>query len=257
MKPTYIDTHAHVYWDDYTEGTAEVISRAAQTGVGIIIAPGTNLTTSALVRQLVEQHDGLFGAVGIHPSDVKDTDENNFLSALQHLLDHPKIVAVGEIGLDYYWDTSFNDKQHRFFRAQIELALSNNKPVIVHNRNSDDDMISILSDYKNRGLRGVFHCFSGDEALMEKGLDLGFYISVAGVVTFKNSKLKDAIKNCPLDRILTETDSPFLAPHPLRGKRNEPAYVTHVADFLANFFQIPADDFNRHVRENTKTLFGI
>lgn len=257
MKPTYTDTHAHVYWDDYTEGTAEVISRAQQAGIKTIITPGTNLTTSAFVRQLVEKHDGLYGAVGIHPSDTKETDESVYLPILQQLLDHPKIIAVGEIGLDYYWDTSFNDKQHRFLRAQIELALSNNKPVIIHNRNSDDDMISVLSDYKNRGLRGVFHCFSGDESLMKKGLDLGFYISVAGVVTFKNSKLKEAIKYCPLDRILTETDAPFLAPHPLRGKRNEPAYVVHVADFLADLFQIPVVEFNQRVEANTKSLFGI
>lgn len=257
MKPTYIDTHAHVYWDDYTEGTSEVILRAQQAGVKTIIAPGTNLTTSARVRELVDQHDNLYGAVGIHPSDVKDTDETTYLSGLQQLLDHPKIVAVGEIGLDYYWDTSFNDKQHRFFRAQIELALSNNKPVIIHNRNSDDDMISILSDYKNRGLRGVFHCFSGDEPMMMKGLELGFYISIAGVVTFKNSKLKEAIKNCPVDKILTETDAPFLAPHPLRGKRNEPAYVVHVADFLASWFNLSIDDFNIQVGKNTEALFGI
>lgn len=257
MPANYIDTHAHVYWEDYTEGVPEVIKRAQEAGVKTIITPGTNLHTSKLVTELVKQNAGLFCAVGIHPSDVKDADENSYLNELEKLTHEEKVVAIGEIGLDYYWDTSFNDKQHRFLRGQIELALSKNLPVIVHNRNSDDDMISILSEYKSRNLRGVFHCFSGDESLMMKGLELGFYISIAGVVTFKNSKLKEAIKNCPLDRLLTETDAPFLTPMPFRGKRNEPAYVVHVSNFLAGLYGISEEEMNAHVERNTKVLFGI
>lgn len=257
MSAIFIDTHAHVYWEDYTEGIPEVIKRANDAGVKKIITPGTNIETSKLVTEISSQIDGLFCAVGIHPSDVKDADENSYLNELEKLSESEKVVAIGEIGLDYYWDTSFNEKQHRFLRSQIELALSKNLPVIIHNRNSDDDMISILSEYKSKNLRGVFHCFSGDENLMMKGLELGFYISIAGVVTFKNSKLKDAIKNCPLDKILTETDSPFLTPVPFRGKRNEPAYVVHVADFLAEWFGITSEEMKEHVERNTKALFGI
>lgn len=253
----YTDTHAHIYWEDYAEGEIEIVKRANEAGVKKIIVPGTNLTTSQQVANLVNPLDGVYGAVGIHPSDVKDLDEKNYLTTLQHLLDQPKIIAVGEIGLDYYWDQSFNEKQKNCLREQIELALANNKPIIIHNRNSENDMISVLNEFRSRNLKGVFHCFSGNLTFMQQGLELGFYISVAGVVTFKNSKLKDVVRYCPLDRILTETDAPFLAPQPYRGKRNEPAYVTHTADFLADLFQLSSNEFNQIVERNTKNLFGI
>lgn len=258
IKTPYIDTHAHIYWDDYTEPLEELLQRAKERHVGTIILPGTNIETSEKVVKLVNEFPNVFGAVGIHPSDVKDMDEVLYLIQLKNLLhDQPKIVAIGEIGLDYYWDQSFNDKQKRFFHEQIQLAISVNKPVIIHNRNADDDIISTLQEYKSQNLQGVFHCFSGDTKLMKKALDLGFYISLAGVVTFKNSKLKEAVKYLPLDHLLTETDSPFLAPHPFRGKRNEPAYIQLIVDYLAEWYQVLPEDIRRNVAYNTFKLFGI
>ncbi len=251
------DTHAHLYWEDYVEPVEEILARAEAENVGTILVPGTNLETSARVAALVGQYPNLYGAAGIHPSDVKETDETGYLEELERLLSQPKMVAVGEIGLDYYWDKSFTEKQKRFFHQQLQLALRLKKPVIIHNRNSDDDLIQILTEYAGTGLTGVFHCFSGDRPFLEKALKTGFYVSIAGPVTFKNSKLKEILPYLPLGRLLTETDAPFLSPHPFRGKRNEPAYVTLVTRFLAGQYQVTEADINRNVAFNTWKLFGI
>lgn len=258
MSSSAVDTHAHIYWEDYVEPVEDILARADEQDVKTILVPGTNLETSAKVTELVSRFPGrLYGAAGIHPSDVKDTDEDSYLSEIRNLALKPGMVAIGEIGLDYYWDKSFVEKQKRFFHEQIKLAIQLKKPVIIHNRNSDDDLIDILNKYKGSGLTGVFHCFSGDRSFLEKALATGFYISLAGPLTFKNSKLKDLIPYLPLSRLLTETDSPFLSPHPMRGKRNEPAYVTYVIKYLAELYHVTEDDINRNVTFNTWKLFGI
>lgn len=252
------DTHAHLYWEDFSEPVSGLLDRARQAGVETIIVPGTTLETSEKVRTLVHDHAGVYGAAGIHPTDVADVDEGRLSGDLQRLLDHPSMIAVGEIGLDYYWDVTFKEKQKRLLHQQIQLALKLNKPVILHNRQSDEDLLAIIRDYRGSGLKGIFHCFSGDETVLREALaNPGFYISFAGNVTYKNSPLRNLLPLIPINRILTETDAPFLAPVPFRGKRNEPAMMTATIDHMASVLGLTAGDINRNVGTSVHALFGI
>ncbi|NUQ81236.1 MAG: YchF/TatD family DNA exonuclease [Bacteroidetes bacterium] len=252
------DTHAHLYWEDFAEPVPDLLERARLAGVETIIVPGTNLETSLKVRDLVGEHAGVYGAAGIHPTDVAEIDEETLSENLRHLLDHPSMVAVGEIGLDYYWDITYKEKQKRLLHQQIQLALELNKPVILHNRQSDEDLLDIIRDYRGSGLRGIFHCFSGNEAVLREALaNPGFYISFAGNVTYKNSTLRHLLPLIPINRLLTETDAPFLAPVPYRGKRNEPAMITATIEHMASVLDLTPGDINRNVGTSVHSLFGI
>lgn len=252
------DTHAHLYWEDFSEPVSDLLDRARLAGVETFIVPGTTLATSAKVRSLAGEHPGVYGAAGIHPTDVAEVDEDTLSENLRLLLDHPSMIAVGEIGLDYYWDVTYKEKQKRLLHQQIQLALKLNKPVILHNRQSDDDLLAIIRDYRGSGLKGIFHCFSGDEAVLREALaNPGFYISFAGNITYKNSTLRNLLPLIPINRILTETDAPFLAPVPFRGKRNEPAMITATIDHMASVLGLTAGDINRNVGTSVHALFGI
>ena len=243
-----IDTHAHVDMDAYDEDRAEVIQRARDNGVEYILNIGCDIDSSLRSMELAERYDFIYATAGVHPHDVKSIDNNTY-DHLRSLLTHPKMIALGEIGLDFYKNYSPRDLQKEHFRKQAELACELNKPIIVHSRDANEEIVDILSDYypKNPSARsGIFHCFSGNQELADRVLEMGFYISFSGSVTFKKSDdLRAVAQMVPADRLFVETDCPFLAPVPRRGKRNEPSYVGHTAQLIADVRGLKIDDVQR------------
>jgi TatD DNase family protein len=260
---TLIDTHAHLDYPRFDADRQAVIERARATGVGAIVNVGTDLTSSQRAVGLAKQ-DMIYAAVGMHPHNAKKLD-GTALAALRELAQQPKVVAVGEIGLDFYRDLSPRAVQRRAFRAQLAWAAKLGKPVIVHDRDAHDEIMEILTDWAREldssplaGRLGVLHTFSGDVATAERAIDLGFYISISGPVTYRNARqLPEVVRALPLDRLLVETDCPYLAPHPHRGKRNEPAYVRLVAERIAALRGMPLDELAEATTANAQRLFQI
>jgi TatD DNase family protein len=206
---------------------------------------------------LAEKYDFIYAAVGWHPQDAKDMTDADF-DQIRELCAHPKVVAIGEIGLDYYWDTSPKDVQHTVFRRQIRLARELGKPIIIHNRDAHDDVVRILREENAAEVGGIMHCYSGSWEIAKMCLDMNFYISFGGPVTFKNAKQpKEVLKQVPLDRLLIETDSPYLCPDPFRGKRNESAYVKYVAEAAAALKEMPVEELAAITSTNAKRIFGL
>ena len=255
-----IDTHAHIDGADYDEDREEVIERARESGVQYMVNIGCDVESSYRSMELAEQYDFIYATAGIHPHDVKSITEDTYVH-LRQLLLHPKVIALGEIGLDFFKNYSPHDVQRTHFRNQIQLAHDMGKPIIVHSRDANEDIIAILSEFypKDSTARpGIFHCFSGDQELADKALEMGFYISFSGSVTFKKAgALREVAKTIPADRLLTETDCPYLTPTPHRGKRNEPAYVNFTAEKLAEIRGLKIDDVQRTMALNFFELFGI
>jgi len=255
-----IDTHAHIDGADYDEDREEVIERARESGVQYMVNIGCDVESSYRSMELAEQYDFIYATAGIHPHDVKSITEDTYVH-LRQLLLHPKVIALGEIGLDFFKNYSPHDVQRTHFRNQIQLAHDMGKPIIVHSRDANEDIIAILSEFypKDSTARpGIFHCFSGDQELADKALEMGFYISFSGSVTFKKAEaLREVAKTIPADRLLTETDCPYLTPTPHRGKRNEPAYVNFTAEKLAEIRGLKIDDVQRTMALNFFELFGI
>ena len=252
-----IDTHAHLDGEAFLEDQEEVIARARANGVSTIINIGFNNETIPSTMALAEKYDFIYAAVGWHPQDAKDMTDADF-DRLRELCAHPKVVAIGEIGLDYYWDTSPKDVQHTVFRRQIRLARELGKPIIIHNRDAHDDVVRILREEKASEVGGIMHCYSGSWEIAKMCLDMNFYISFGGPVTFKNAKQpKEVLKQVPLERLLIETDSPYLCPDPFRGKRNESAYVKYVAEAAAALKEMPVEELAAITSANAKRLFGL
>lgn len=255
-----IDTHAHLDMDQYDADREEVIQRARDNGVDYILNIGCDVESSARSLELAEQYDFIYATAGIHPHDVKSIDDTTY-AELRRLLAHPRMVAVGEIGLDYFKNYSPQDLQRTHFRNQLELAKELDKPIIIHCRDANEDMISILSEFypaNEKARSGIFHCFSGDQKLADKALEMGFYISFSGSVTFKKSdELRAVAKTIPADRLFVETDCPFLTPAPNRGKRNEPSFVHHTAQLVAEVRGLRVEDVQRTTELNFFELFGI
>ena len=222
-----------------------------------IVNPGSDLASSYRAVQVAASHPGIYAAIGVHPHEVKDA-ARNYLEQLKALADNPKVVAIGEIGLDYHYDLSPRDEQKKAFIEQIALAKELLLPIIIHDRESHGDALEIIKQ-ENAGVNGgVLHCFSGSPEFAMECVRLGFYISIAGPVTFKNSrKLPDVVAAVPLDRLLIETDSPYLAPEPYRGKRNEPLYVRYVAEKVAAIRGITLNEIIEATSENAIRLFNI
>jgi len=261
-----IDTHAHLDFPQFNGDREEAIERALAAGVGIIINVGADLASSRAAIALAEAHPQVYAAVGIHPHDAKTlTDE--VLEELRELAHHPKVVAIGEIGLDFYRDLSPRDEQRRAFEGQLALASQVGKPVIIHDRQAHDEVTNILRRWAEGGHQpsatshkpaGVMHCFSGDLKMAQRCMDMGFYISIAGPVTFKNARhLPEIVHQLPLERLLVETDCPYLAPHPHRGRRNEPAYVRLIAQKVAEIKEVPLEMVARVTADNARELFGL
>ena len=252
LKPLIFDTHAH--YDDkvFSANLDDLIFSLKQSGVGGIITCGINKETSFKAIELAERYDIVYAAVGIHPENVEDGDK---ISDIKLLLNHEKCVAVGEIGLDYYWNKENKPKQEEFFKAQLQLAKEYDLPVLVHDREAHGDTLEILKQYKPKG---VVHAFSGSVEMSEEILNLGMYLGIGGVLTFKNAKaLPSVAKNAPLDRILLETDAPYLAPEPFRGKTNHSAFIKYTAEKLAEIKQIPLNEVLTATFKNAQNLFKI
>ncbi len=255
-----IDTHAHIDQDAFDEDRDAVVERARSAGIQYMVNVGCDIESSYRSVELSELYDFIFATAGVHPHDVKSIDGDTYLH-LRELLAHPRVVALGETGLDYFKNYSPQDQQREHFRKQIELALDCKKPIIIHCRDAKEDMIRILREYYPQNIdnrAGIFHCFSGDQELADAALSMGFYLSFSGSVTFKKlEELRQVAKNIPADRLFAETDCPYLAPVPKRGKRNEPAYVEHTINLLAEIRGLKVQDVERTMELNFFDLFGI
>ncbi len=253
----FIDTHAHLFYPNFAEDLDEVISRAKKNDIDFILVPATDIKTSEQVIDLTEKYEMVYGAVGVHPHDTKDWN-SSFIPKIEKLAKNKKIVAIGEIGLDYYYDFSPKEKQIEAFKSQIDLALKLDLPVIIHNRDSDEDVMEIIRSYCGSGLKAQFHCFNGSlEDAMEL-VGMNFMISFTGNITFKKAdNLRDILQHIPLENILLETDSPFMTPVPHRGKRNEPSYVKYVAEQIAELHKLRPIDVARITSFNAFRTFGI
>lgn len=253
------DTHAHLNDPKFADDRDQVIRRAREEfGVQTIINVGYNRETIRTTLELAEAYDFIYAAVGWHPHDAKDCTEED-LAWIRELTEHPKVVALGEMGLDYYWDNSPRDVQAEVFRRQIAIARDTGYPIIIHDRDAHEDVVRILKEEGADEVGGVMHCFGGDLAIMEECLRLNFMIGLGGSVTFKNRATlpKEIARNVPLDRLLLETDCPYLAPHPYRGKRNETGYVRLVAEAIAELRGITFEELAQATQENAKRLFRL
>lgn len=250
-----IDSHAHLEMKEFESDRRAVIERAARAGVECIVTVGTNLALSRKALSIARQYDHVYATVGVHPHDVSRAGDKTF-DDLKDLARDPKVVAYGEIGLDYFRNLSPRETQKEMFGKQLALAAELKLPVIIHDRDAHEDTLAMV---KASGVRcGVFHCFSGDWAMARHCIDLGFYISVPGVVTYDKSKvLHDVVRQAPLDSMLLETDCPYLTPEPHRGKRNEPYYIIHTAGKVAEIKGIPWEEVAHATACNTRKLFGM
>ena len=252
-----IDTHVHLNAEQYVDDLDEVIERARENGIEKMVVIGCDRPTIERTMELIDEHEDIYGVIGWHPVDAIDcTDED--LEWIEQLSKHEKIVGIGEMGLDYHWDKSPKDVQKDLFKKQIELAKRVNLPIIIHNREATEDCVAILKEMHAEKIGGIMHAFSGDESVADEIVDMNFYVSLGGPVTFKNAQLpKDIAVHVPIDRLLVETDAPYLTPHPYRGKRNEPAYVKLVAEKIAELRQISYEELAQTTSENAKRLFKI
>ena len=249
-----IDTHCHLFFEELKKDLPGVLSRASDLGVTKFICVGTNVKDSRESYELALEYENIFSTAGIHPHDSEEVPKD-YLHQIKELLNNHKVVALGEIGLDYFKNISDRKAQKKIFREQLELAQEINKPIVFHNRESDDDILDILSDYPD--IIGISHCFSSSFEVAKKLIDMGFYISFSGNLTFKNSHLPDVAKKLPLNRLLVETDSPFLSPVPYRGKTNEPGRTRFVADYLAQLHNLSINEIASVTTENAKAIFNF
>lgn len=261
-----VDTHCHLDYPDFDGQREEVLARAEAEGVHIVLNPGTNLASSRKAVELAERFEGVYAAVGVHPNDSEDWSRDS-LEDLAKLADHPKVVAIGEIGLDYYRDKAPREKQRRIFLNQLGLAVELMVPVIIHNRDADEDLMQILSDWQFSldaeasplaDRPGVLHSFSGDHAIIDMAEEHNFSIGLTGPITFRNApELQKMATEIPLEKLLVETDSPFLSPHPLRGKRNEPARVKIIAEKMAELIDVSFEKLAEVTTANALSLFKL
>ncbi len=262
----FIDTHAHLNYPEIKKDLPEILDRAKDAGVDCIIVPATNYVTSLDVIELAEKYEMLYAAVGIHPTELKDFKDWHF-GELEKLCEHDKVAAVGEVGLDYYWKPYDKELEQKVLKVQLGMAKRKNLPVILHNRESSEDLIQIVSESRPdvlRGegkLRGQFHSFSGDTNMAEKCIEMGFFISFTGNITYKPNentlRAYEALNRAPLENLLLETDSPFLPPVPYRGKQNEPAYLKYTAEKIAELKGISVEELGKVTSENAGRLFNI
>ncbi len=253
----YIDTHAHLNFSTFDNDRADTIRRAENADVRRIINIGIDIKTSRESVRLAEKYDLIYASAGIHPHDSENVKKSDW-GELKNLLKHPKVVALGEIGLDFYRDYAPRDIQLNILLHQLDVAVSEQIPIIVHTRKSWDDMYDIFEQDEYKGkLSGVFHCFSGNKENARKVLNWGFHISFTGVVTFKNASAIKVASYVPLDRLMLETDCPFMAPVPFRGKRSEPAHIPLISAKIAEAKDISEKKVSEQTTQNAKKLFGI
>ena len=273
----FIDSHAHLFFKDYQNDLDDVLQRARDAGVEYIVCPGTDLETSRRSIELSEKYDLVYACVGFHPHDALKASEKS-LEEIEKLSHHPKVVAVGEIGLDYHYNFSPPGIQREVFSKQIDIARRRNLPVVIHSREAEGDTLEIVEetvvadvDWRKSGLdeshggffpRGVFHCFAGNSATARKVINWGFFISIPGLITFpvkpgKNGTMIEVVQSIPIEHILLETDSPYLTPHPYRGKRNEPSYIPIIAGKISELTGLSLETVGRESTLGAQALFGI
>lgn len=259
----YIDSHCHLFYDDFRGDLDDVIRRSVDAGVHAFIVPATNHNTAREAIVLSEKYDNLFVCVGFHPLDLEHFSEEHF-ATIEQLIGHPKVVAVGEIGIDYFYDRSPREFQKETFARQIDMAVRHNMPIVVHTRDSVEDAVEIAlrfamenPGWKREGKRGVFHCYTGDVQTAQRLFDHGFLVSFPGPVTFKKSAMPSVIKEIGLKNIMIETDAPFLTPIPFRGKRNEPMYIPLIAQFIAETLGVSIEEVARQTTANAVELFSL
>ena len=247
-----VDTHCHIY-KSYYEDIDEVIKRAREVGINKLINNGCDARSNAEILSLVLKYEGMYAAIGIHPSEA-DSYEPADLDFIEKNLSNDKVVAIGEIGLDYYWVKNNRERQIELFEHQLRLAEKYEFPVIVHNRDATFDVIDILRKYN---VKGVIHSFSGSYETAKELVDMGYFLGINGVVTFKNSKLGEVLKKIGLENLILETDSPYLTPHPFRGEKNDPAKVKVIAEYLADLFHKNIVEIEKITNENVVRIFDI
>lgn len=247
-----IDTHSHI---DMLQNPEAEINAALEAGVEKIIIPGVEPDTFDKITEFIDKYDNVYGCIGVHPSEVqKFTDDTAKKIAL--LAHHPKMVGIGEIGLDYYWDKTFVDVQKKVFKTQIEIAMSMDLPVIIHDREAHLDTFNILKEANYNKV--LMHCFSGSVEFAKECVNLGWYLGIGGVVTFKNArKMKDVVKEIPIENLVLETDAPYLTPHPFRGEENAPKYLTLIAKEIANLKDLTLDFVQKQTTKNAETIFNF
>ena len=252
----FIDSHAHIQLDSFDSDRSVVIERAKNSQVSIILVVGFYISTSHLAVELADRYDHIYATVGLHPHDAKRFTPQT-LREIALLAEHPKVVALGEMGLDYHRNLSPKSVQKRVFEEQLDLATQLDLPIVVHNRNAFDDILSILENHSQL-TGGVLHCFSENTKSMDRVIDVGFHIGIGGPVTYKKSQdLKQVVKVMPADSFLIETDCPWLAPQLRRGKRNEPAYITEIATKIAELRQVTIESVGQTSSQNFRKLFSI
>ncbi|KDR94254.1 TatD DNase family protein [Peptoclostridium litorale DSM 5388] len=251
------DTHAHITDEKFDSDRQEILKAIEESKVEYVVNPAVDIPSSVQAIKLAKENSFVYAAVGVHPHEAKDFDEDS-IDVLRELAKSQKVVAIGEIGLDYYYDFSPRDIQKKFFRMQIELANELNLPIIVHDRDAHADTMEIIKKFKKAETGCVLHCYSGSAEMAMEYVKMGCYISIAGPVTFKNNKKGEAVvREVPIERLLIETDSPYLTPHPYRGKRNDPTKVEYVADKIAQIKGMSYEKACDITTENAKNFFGI
>lgn len=255
-----IDTHSHIYLEEFDDDREQVVERARQVGVTSVILPAIDWATLGRLEKMCSEYEGFcYPLIGLHPEEVKE-DYREILRLMEKCLDEKTApyIGIGEIGLDFYWDSTFREQQLEAFKMQLQWAVDRNLPVVIHSRNAHREIVETLSKFKGQGLRGIFHCFCGTK---EEALELlqfeGFFLGLGGVLTFKKSKLPEAIQELPLSRLLVETDSPYLAPVPHRGKRNESSFVYDTLCRLAECLNLPVETVAEVTTNSAEKLFGL
>ncbi|HAQ41537.1 MAG TPA: hydrolase TatD [Clostridiales bacterium] len=252
-----MDSHAHLDDERFNKDREDVINALNENGIEAVLDPGADLNSSKLAVALADRYPFIYAAVGCHPHDSKFMNDDA-MNTFRQLAKNKKVVGIGEIGLDYFYDNSDRETQKIWFREQIRLAKELDLPYIVHDRDAHEDVFRIMKEEHYDGTRGILHCYSSSVEMAKEFVKLGFYISLGGPVTFKKSKTPKLVaKEIPLDKLLIETDSPYLTPEPFRGKRNEPKYVRYVAEEIARIKEVPVEVIAENTRENFKKLFKL
>ena len=252
-----IDTHSHYNDEKFDNDRDEVIQNITNSGITTIINAGYSLESSKRAIEIANNYDFMYATVGVSPNDIENL-ENNYIEQIKEMAKEQKVIAIGAIGLDYYWNKENKETQKEIFIKQVELANQLGLPIVIHTRDAVMDTIDILKNKVNCNKKGVFHCCPLNTELIKEGLKLGFYISFAGPITFKNSKnAEEIVKMVPIDRILTETDSPYLSPEPVRGTRNDSRNIKYIAQKIAQIKNMPIENIAEQIQKNAKTIFKI
>ncbi len=254
---TLVDTHTHIYLEHFEKDRDLVIKNALNKGVKYMVLPNVDLETILPMNKIVKQYpDILFPAMGLHPTSVKENFQT-VLDKIESELNKGDYYAIGEIGIDLFWDKTFLKQQQLAFEKQIEWSIKRDLPIIIHARDSFDEIFEVLDSFKSSSLRGVFHCFTGNKQQAQKAIDIGLFLGIGGVLTFKNSGLDKVIQDFTLDHLVLETDAPYLAPVPFRGKRNEPSYVRLIARKMADIFGVEVEKVAKITTNNAQNLLNL